>query len=169
MGSVLEVLRKLGYEEVAGMWRVHSTLHDYLLDLACFFPGRAPGQICPCARTRRSGATARRRDVGGAWGASFDRYSYARRNRESEVLRGQRLPVRGTFGRLLLDAQYGETPHGAKPLKGVGGAGVLELIEDHETNTCRAVYAVRVTEAVYVAAHFPEDVEDRSGDAPPRD
>ncbi len=62
--------------------------------------------------------------------------------------------MRGTFGRLLLDAQYGETPRGAKPLKGFGGAGVLELIEDHETNTYRAVYTVRFTEAVYVLHVF---------------
>jgi phage-related protein len=64
------------------------------------------------------------------------------------------VPVRGTFGRLLLDAQYGETPRGAKPLKGFGGAGVLELIEDYETNTYRAVYTVRFTEAVYVLHVF---------------
>jgi len=32
-------------------------------------------------------------------------------------------PVQDTFGTLLLDVQYGETPESAKPLKGFGGAG----------------------------------------------
>ena len=35
------------------------------------------------------------------------------------------------------------TPPIAKPLKGFGGAGVLELIEDDEGGTYRAVYTVR--------------------------
>lgn len=29
-------------------------------------------------------------------------------------------PVQDTFGTLLLDVQYGETPESAKPLKGFG-------------------------------------------------
>jgi phage-related protein len=62
--------------------------------------------------------------------------------------------VRGAFGRWLLDTQYGETPYGAKPLKGFRGAGVLELIEDYDTNTYRAVYTVRLTGAVYVLHVF---------------
>jgi len=63
-------------------------------------------------------------------------------------------PVRGAFGRLLLDVQYGETPYGAKPLKGITGAGVLELIEDYDTNTYRAIYTVRLAGAVYVLHVF---------------
>jgi phage-related protein len=45
----------------------------------------------------------------------------------------QALPVhvRRIFGYALYAAQLGETPPGAKPLKGFGGAGVLELIEDY--------------------------------------
>ena len=38
--------------------------------------------------------------------------------------------VRRTFGVALFAVQTGETPPIAKPLKGFGGAGVLELIED---------------------------------------
>ncbi len=75
------------------------------------------------------------------------------------------VPVRGTFGRLLLDAQHGETPRDAKPLMGFCGAGVLELIEDYETNTYPAVYTVRFMEAVYVLHVFQKKVEDRSGHA----
>jgi phage-related protein len=76
------------------------------------------------------------------------------------------VPVRGAFGRLLLDAQYGETPHGAKPLKGFGGASVLELVEDYETNTYRAVYTVRFAEAVYVLHVFQK--KSKTGAATPR-
>lgn len=61
-------------------------------------------------------------------------------------------PVRGAFGRLLLDAQHGDTPAGAKPLKELRG--VLELVEDYDTNTYRAVYTARFAEAVYVLHVF---------------
>lgn len=68
----------------------------------------------------------------------------------------QRLPVvvRGAFGRQLLDAQYGEHPASARPLKGFGGAAVLELIEDDESGTYRVVYTVRFAAAVYVLHVF---------------
>jgi phage-related protein len=39
-------------------------------------------------------------------------------------------------------------------LKGFGDAGVLEVIEDHEGDTYRAVYTVRFAEAVYVLHVF---------------
>jgi phage-related protein len=34
----------------------------------------------------------------------------------------------------------GETDPAAKPLKGFGGASVMEIIDRHDTNTYRAVY-----------------------------
>jgi phage-related protein len=37
-----------------------------------------------------------------------------------------------------------------KPLKGFGGAGVLEVIEDYRGATYRAVYTVRFAGTVYV-------------------
>ena len=43
--------------------------------------------------------------------------------------------VRRTFGIALFAAQLGETPPDAKPLRGFGGAGVLELIDDHRGDT----------------------------------
>jgi phage-related protein len=46
------------------------------------------------------------------------------------------------------------TPSIAKPLKGFGGAGVLELMEDDAGGTYRAVYTVRYTTAVYVLHVF---------------
>ena len=48
----------------------------------------------------------------------------------------------------------GETPPIAKPLKGFGGAGVLELIEDDRTGTYRAIYTVKFGEAIYVLHVF---------------
>lgn len=39
-------------------------------------------------------------------------------------------------------------------LKGFGGAGVLELIEDDRSGTYRAVYTVRFATAVYVLHVF---------------
>lgn len=36
----------------------------------------------------------------------------------------------------------------AKPLKGFGGAGVLEVVEDYIGDTYRAVYTVKFGEAV---------------------
>ena len=50
----------------------------------------------------------------------------------------------------LYVAQIGETPPIAKPLRGFGGAGVLELIEDDAGGTYRAVYTVRYATAIYV-------------------
>ena len=43
----------------------------------------------------------------------------------------------------------------AKPITGIiKGAGVLEIIDDHDTNTFRAVYTVRFPGAVYVLHVF---------------
>lgn len=42
----------------------------------------------------------------------------------------------------------------AKPLKGFGGAGVLEVVEDHDGGAYRAVYTVRHADAVYVLHAF---------------
>lgn len=59
-----------------------------------------------------------------------------------KVLREFPPPVRRVFGIALFAVQLGETPPEAKPLKGFGGARVLELIEDFERGTYRAVYTV---------------------------
>ncbi len=42
----------------------------------------------------------------------------------------------------------------AKPFKGFGGSGVLEIVEDHRTGTYRAVYTVKFAKAVYVLHVF---------------
>jgi phage-related protein len=51
-------------------------------------------------------------------------------------------------------AQMGDKHPSAKPLQGFGGAGVLEIVEDHDGETYRAVYTVRFAEMVYVLHTF---------------
>ena len=62
--------------------------------------------------------------------------------------------VRDAFGYALHLAQEGEKSTDAKPLKGFGGAGVLEVIENFQGDTYRAVYTVRFASAVYVLHCF---------------
>jgi phage-related protein len=69
-------------------------------------------------------------------------------------MRALPLSVRRIFGYALHAAQCGEKPPEAKPLKGFGDAGVLELIEDHRGATYRAVYTVRFIRKVFVLHVF---------------
>lgn len=66
------------------------------------------------------------------------------------------------FGFALHLAQTGKKHDQAKPLKGFGGAGVLEVVEDHQGDTFRAVYTVKIADAV---ALFPEEVQARHRNA----
>lgn len=58
------------------------------------------------------------------------------------------------FGYALYLAQTGGKHEQAKPLKGFGSAGVLEIVEDWEGNTYRAVYTVRLARCVFVLHVF---------------
>ncbi|MGH6951230.1 MAG: type II toxin-antitoxin system RelE/ParE family toxin [Vitreimonas sp.] len=62
--------------------------------------------------------------------------------------------VRETLGFALYLAQIGDKHVAAKPLKGFAGAGVLEVVEDFDGDTFRAVYTVRFASAVYVLHVF---------------
>ncbi len=62
--------------------------------------------------------------------------------------------VQDAFGYALHLAQVGEKHRAAKPLKGFTGAGVLEVVEDFEGNAYRAVYTVRLKDAVFVLHIF---------------
>ena len=62
--------------------------------------------------------------------------------------------VRREVGYALFVAQNGEKADNAKPLKGFGGGGVLEVVENHDGDTYRAVYTVRFASAVYVLHAF---------------
>jgi phage-related protein len=61
--------------------------------------------------------------------------------------------VRTDLGAALGVAQFGGKHPDAKPWKG-DGAGVMEIVEDHRSDTFRAVYTVRFAEAVYVLHTF---------------
>jgi phage-related protein len=63
-------------------------------------------------------------------------------------------PVQKVVGFALFQAQCGGKHLQARTLKGFGGAGVLEIIEDLDGNAFRTVYAVRFADAVYVLHAF---------------
>jgi phage-related protein len=62
--------------------------------------------------------------------------------------------VRGGVGHALHQVQCGEEPASAKSLKGFGGRGVLEIVEDFDGNTYRTIYTVRFAGAIYVLHAF---------------
>lgn len=57
--------------------------------------------------------------------------------------------VREIIGFALWEAQNGRKHVDAKPLKGFGGAGVLEIVADDDGSTFRGVYTVKCAGAVY--------------------
>jgi phage-related protein len=62
--------------------------------------------------------------------------------------------VQDRIGYALYMAQQGGKHQDAKPLKGYGGAGVVEVVTDYRGDTFRAVYTVRFADAVYVLHVF---------------
>ena len=66
----------------------------------------------------------------------------------------QRFPaaVRSEIGQALFEAQVGEHPHNAKPLRGLSG--VLEIRDNFDGDTYRAVYTVRLQGILYVLHAF---------------
>ena len=79
-----------------------------------------------------------------------------------KVLQRFPLPVRKSIGFALYHAQKGTKHESAKPLRGFGGAGVLEVVEDHRGDTYRAVYTVRFTERLYVLHMFQKKAKQGS-------
>lgn len=75
--------------------------------------------------------------------------------------------VRRLFGFALSLAQAGDKHDAAKVLKGFGGAGVLEVVEDDVGGTYRAVYTVKFAEAVFVLHCFRK--KSKRGIATPRE
>lgn len=62
--------------------------------------------------------------------------------------------VQDVFGYALHLAQTGSKHDQAKPLKGQGSAAVLEVAEDWQGDTYRAIYTVKFIAAVYVLHCF---------------
>lgn len=63
-------------------------------------------------------------------------------------------PVMQQMGCALYQAQTGDKSPAAKPLKGIGGAGVLEVVENYDGDTYRAIYTVKFAGVVYVLHAF---------------
>jgi len=63
-------------------------------------------------------------------------------------------------------AQMSDQDDAAKVLKGFGGAGVLEVVEDDTGGTYRAVYTIKFAEAVFVLHCFQK--KSKSGIATPK-
>ncbi|HZF39520.1 MAG TPA: type II toxin-antitoxin system RelE/ParE family toxin [Blastocatellia bacterium] len=63
-------------------------------------------------------------------------------------------PVQYNLGRALQTAQWGGKSNDAKPLKGFKGASMLEVVEDYDGDTYRAVYTVKFRRAVCVLHAF---------------
>ncbi|HMJ61439.1 MAG TPA: type II toxin-antitoxin system RelE/ParE family toxin [Bryobacteraceae bacterium] len=74
--------------------------------------------------------------------------------------------VRLDMGQALYTAQQGLTDPSTKPLKGFGGAGVLEIVAAHDGNTWRAIYTVRFKDCVYVLHAFQK--KSKKGIATPK-
>src|SRR5216683_3013781 len=83
-----------------------------------------------------------------------------------EELRDFPEEVRQRVGGALWEAQIGHKAPYAKPLKGFGHAGVLEIVDDFDGDTFRAVYTVRFAKAIYVLHAFQK--KSRRGIATPK-
>ena len=74
--------------------------------------------------------------------------------------------VRGLMGHALFMAQCGLKHEQAKPLKGYGDAGVLEIVESFASDAYRAIYTVRLAGRVYVLHAFQK--KSKRGSATPK-
>jgi len=75
------------------------------------------------------------------------------------------IDVQKDMGVALFIVQLGGTPDSAKPWKGLGPS-VFELVDDYRGDTFRAVYTVRIGDAVHVLHAFQK--KSKSGIATPR-
>jgi len=69
-------------------------------------------------------------------------------------LRAMPEQVRRDIGQALYTAQQGFTDPKAKPLKGVGGTRVMEIVERDRSGTYRAVYTAQLGDMIYVLHVF---------------
>ncbi len=74
--------------------------------------------------------------------------------------------VQQVVGYALYIAQCGDKHPSAKPLKGFKGAGVVEVVEDFDGDTYRAVYTIKFADVVYVLHSFQK--KSKKGIATPK-
>ena len=72
------------------------------------------------------------------------------------------------MGFAINDAQNGEEHPRAKALKGFGGRSVLEVVDDEDGDTYRAVYTVRFAGVIYVLHAFQKKSK-KGSETPKRD
>ncbi|CAN5640858.1 type II toxin-antitoxin system RelE/ParE family toxin [soil metagenome] len=76
--------------------------------------------------------------------------------------------VEDDVGYNLFEAQEGKMPRDAKVLRGFGGANVLEIVSNFDTDTFRAVYTIEYEEAIYVLHCFQKKSR-RGSETPQQD
>jgi phage-related protein len=76
--------------------------------------------------------------------------------------------VRRVMGVAINDAQNGDEHPAVKALRGFGGRSVLEVVDDFDGDTYRAVYTVRFAGAVYVLHCFQKKSK-KGGETPKHD
>jgi phage-related protein len=74
--------------------------------------------------------------------------------------------VKDAIGYALYVAQQGGKHGHTTPLRGFGSAGILEIVEDHDGDTYRAVYTVRLAGRVYALHAFQK--KSKSGRKTPK-
>jgi len=74
--------------------------------------------------------------------------------------------VQDVMGYALHLAQHGEKSNNAKPLTGFKGASVLEITDNYDSDTYRAVYTVKYEGIVYVLHAFQK--KSKKGIATPK-
>ncbi len=76
--------------------------------------------------------------------------------------------VRRVMGFAIDQAQHGREHPRAKALRGLGGRSVLEIVDDYDGDTFRAVYTVRFAGVIYVLHAFQKKAK-RGIETPKRD
>lgn len=74
--------------------------------------------------------------------------------------------VQDVMGYALHLAQRGKKAGNARPLKGFKGAAVLEIVDDFDSNTWRAIYTIQFKSIIYVLHAFQK--KSRKGIATPK-
>jgi phage-related protein len=74
--------------------------------------------------------------------------------------------VKSVVGFAIFQAQLGLMHQRAKPMRGFKGASVLEILDDYDGDTYRAVYTVRFAGVVYVLHAFQK--KSKSGAKTPK-
>lgn len=74
--------------------------------------------------------------------------------------------IKRVIGYSLYEAQMGGKAASAKPLTGFCGASVLEIVDDDQSGTYRAVYTVSFSDLVYVLHAFQK--KSKKGIATPK-